>query len=219
MVNINGITRSIFALQRSLSGQAQGQGQGNLLTNVGNPVQNQNINLSVQGSGNSTTASFSNFTPLAIPTAGLGIPYPSTINVSGLPGTIIKVSVIFHAYNSLRPEEQDILLVGPGGQSVYLMASAGGNAVVTNQTITFDDSATGKIPDAGPLVTGVYQPSVYPPTITFPLPAPPPPYGALFNVFNGTNPNGTWSLYTVDDINQTSDTLIAGGWTLLVTVA
>lgn len=55
MVNINGITRSLFALQQSLTGQAQGQGQGNLLTNVGNPVQNQNINLSIQGSGNPTT--------------------------------------------------------------------------------------------------------------------------------------------------------------------
>jgi hypothetical protein len=99
------------------------------------------------------------------------------------------------------------------------MASAGGDAAVVNQTITFDDSAAAKIPDAGPLVSGTYQPSVYPPTITFPLPAPTPPYGELLNVFNGQSPNGTWQLFIVDDVDQISDGSIAGGWTLTITTA
>ncbi|WP_249263521.1 calcium-binding protein, partial [Microcystis aeruginosa] len=38
-------------------------------------------------------------------------------------------------------------------------------------------------------------------------------YGTDFSVFNSTNPNGTWSLYVVDDVGGDAGT-IAGGWSL-----
>lgn len=44
------------------------------------------------------------------------------------------------------------------------------------------------------------------------------PYGSatLANVFNGTNPNGTWSLYVTDDKLGEVGT-IAGGWSVTIT--
>ena len=43
-------------------------------------------------------------------------------------------------------------------------------------------------------------------------------YSASLSVFNNTNPNGTWSLFVVDDAAQDSGT-IAAGWTLEFTVS
>ena len=49
----------------------------------------------------------------------------------------------------------------------------------------------------------------------YPAPAPDPPWGSTLSVFNGTNPNGTWSLYIVDDYNG-FDGYIEGGWCLTI---
>jgi hypothetical protein len=49
-------------------------------------------------------------------------------------------------------------------------------------------------------------------------PNPPPagPYGATLAAFNGTDPNGTWRLYGVDQAAGGSGT-IAGGWSITIT--
>src|SRR5262245_2989110 len=72
----------------------------------------------------STTTSFSNTTPILIPGTGSGdffgapaAPYPSTINVSGVTGTVSKVTVQLFNFNyDTFPDDADVLLVGPGGQ-------------------------------------------------------------------------------------------------------
>ena len=61
---------------------------------------------------------------------------------------------------------------------------------------------------------------------TFPSPAPSGPYGTpaprgtstLGDEFNGTNPNGTWSLYVVTDGAGDGAGSIAGGWSLTFTL-
>jgi len=110
----------------------------------------------------------------------------------------------------------DMLLVGPGGQTVVLMSDAGGALDVVNVNLTFDGTAATDLPDATQIVSGTYRPTNIGAGDTFPAPAPAGPYGSLLSVFNGVNPNGTWSLYVVDDLGGDVGNM-NGGWTLRIT--
>ena len=117
------------------------------------------------------------------------------------------------------PDDVDILLVSPQGQKVTLLSDAGGNIPVNNVTLTFAPNATNLPPDTGPLVTRTYLPTNYAGLGTadlFPSPAPGIPYtNSSLASFNGTDPNGVWSLYVVDDNSQDSGS-IGGGWRLSI---
>ncbi len=168
---------------------------------------------------------FSNLDSISIPasgTAGIASPYPSTIDVSGLTGTITDLNVMISGLSHTFPDDIDILLVGPGGEKLILMSDAGGPHDVSNITLTFDDQAGAFLPNGDSLVTGTFKPTNYVgnggPTDIFPAPAPVGPYDSLLSVFNGLNPNGTWSLFVVDD--QGADAgQIANGWSLDIATA
>lgn len=178
---------------------------------------------------NSSTITFSTTTPGGIP--GVSSPYPSSINVSGLVGTISGLTVTLSGLNHDRPDDIQVLLVGPTGAKYALLADAGGTSVAAvGVNLTFDDAAASPLPDGGPLVSGSFRPTCvdFQNTINtdFSAPAPAGPYSVaaprgsatLASVFNGTAPNGTWSLYTVDDIaNPTPVNTIANGWSLNIT--
>ena len=68
------------------------------------------------------------------------------------------------------------------------------------------------------LVSRPYLPTDYEPWETLPAPAPPPLYDADLAVFNGTNPNGVWSLYVADDFPLEDGGAIGGGWSLGIAV-
>ena len=59
-------------------------------------------------------------------TEGPASPYPSTITVAGVTGTITKVTVAFGNLSHTFPRDMDILLVGPMGHTVMLMSDVGG---------------------------------------------------------------------------------------------
>lgn len=190
--------------------------------------------------GDSAAVTFSNSAPI-VPadrpsnTAGTdpGMPpagsYPSTISVAGLSGPITKVTVSF-AITSTWPDDLDILLVGPTGVKVLLMSDAGNSGNVTARTLVFDQAAATEVPDTGtdanPLPAGTYRPTNL---IGFATPEPGgqdnfPQAGGLqafpaqpsLDDFNGTDPNGTWSLYVVDD--QAIDTSsLPSGWSIDIT--
>jgi streptogramin lyase len=146
---------------------------------------------------------------------GPGDPYPSTIEASGLSGTVSKVSVRLNGIYHPNADDLEALLVGPGGQKVLLMSdSAGGGSrdPATGQMITFDDDG----PHApAKLVSGIFKPFVGDPgPPTFAGPAPAPPYATSLSAFDGTNPNGVWKLFLQDDNAVFDRGVIAGGWSL-----
>jgi subtilisin-like proprotein convertase family protein len=144
-----------------------------------------------------------------------GSPYPSTIAVAGLVGTVSKVTVTITNFAHVFPNDTDMLLVGPGGQKLLLSSDVGGTAAVTNRTFTLDDAAATTIP-AG-MANGTYRPTNSGTGDTFPAPAPAGPHAdpQLLSVFNGQNPNGVWSLYVVDDANTDAGSI--GSWSLNIT--
>jgi subtilisin-like proprotein convertase family protein len=171
---------------------------------------------------------FSNPAPITIPSVGVATPYPSNIVVSGLSTSVSKVTVTLSGLTHTFPDDIDILLVSPSGRKMIIMSDAGGLNAVTNVTITLDDAAATAIPDSAALTTGTFRPGNY---LTvqdaFAAPAPAGPYltpqtggtDTLTSAFTGAaggNPNGTWSLYVVDDAGGDLGTF-SGGWSLTLT--
>jgi len=170
------------------------------------------------------TSSFSNPTSIIIPATGTGAstgapsnPYPSNINVSGITGTVSKVTVDLFNFNHTFPSDVDVLLVGPGGQRLLLMSDAGGGTDSVNVNLTFDDAAAAI---GATVVSGTFRPTNIGAGDLFPAPAPVGPYPdpQLLSVFNGVNPNGTWSLYVVDDAAVDIGNF-NGGWRLNITTS
>jgi subtilisin-like proprotein convertase family protein len=147
-----------------------------------------------------------NEVPLA---PGTATPYPSEIPVSGLVGSVTDVTVTVSGLNHTFPDDIGLLLVSPEGQNVILMTDSGGDAAVSSVNLTFDDAASGALPDTSQISSGTYLPSPGTDTFeggdgcstpaSFPLDAPAGPYGSSLSVFNDSDPNGTWQLYVIDD--------------------
>jgi len=162
----------------------------------------------------SCLVNFSNTAAITINDNAAGSPYPSDIAVSGLTGTVTKVTVDLTGVSHTFPDDVDIMLVGPGGQNTLIMSDAGGGGDITGLNFTFDDAAAATLPDATQLSGGTFRPSNFDTTTdVFPAPAPPAGATVAMSVFNGTSPNGTWSLYVRDDLGIDLGS-IAGGWAL-----
>ena len=168
--------------------------------------------------GSCAAVEFTNPAPIAIPDLAPANPYPSNIDVSGVVGTVTKVTVTINGLSHTNPASLDFLLVGPGGQNAIIWSDAGNLRDVSNITVTLDDNSPMPLPDNAPIVSGTYQPANYNfgPGDTWPPPAPTPLGGSALSIFNGTDPNGTWSLYLVDE--EFADCgAIFRGWTLSIT--
>jgi uncharacterized repeat protein (TIGR01451 family) len=151
---------------------------------------------------------------IIIPEYGPGVPYPSQIQVSGLSGLVSEVTATLNGFTHTFPHDVNVLLADPAGQELFLMSHVGGAYSVTNLTLTFEDSATQSLP-AGQLSSGAFLPTAVTPLN--PLPGiPAAPSVSSLAVFNGTNPNGNWSLYVFDDTQGNSGD-ISSGWSLGLT--
>ncbi len=152
----------------------------------------------------------------------IAAPYPSTITVSGMPNSMSNLRVTIIGLTHTFPDDIDIILVGPQGQRSILMSDAGGGGDVTLlPPLGFDQSAVNTIPDSTTLTGGLFKPANYTDSPNDSFPAPGPAVGvtdpADLSVFNGTNPNGVWSLYIVDDANVDGG-FISQGWRMDFTV-
>jgi uncharacterized repeat protein (TIGR01451 family) len=165
---------------------------------------------------------FTNSGIIAIPatgtTSGISNPYPSNIAVAGLSGTVTNVTVNLNGLNHTFPDDIDILLVGPAGQNAIIMSDVGTLNDVVNVNLTLDDAAATNLPDAGQIVSGTFRPTNIGAGDAFAAPAPAPLGGTPLSIFNGTAPNGTWSLYIVDDLGGDIGNM-SGGWSLTITTS
>ncbi|MGO9060295.1 MAG: Ig-like domain-containing protein, partial [Candidatus Binataceae bacterium] len=192
--------------------------------------------LSARGGAWAQT-SFQNTNPISLPNTVSSVgpldanPYPSQISVSGLTGTISKVTVTLNGWTengaSPFPGDRDFLLVGPTGATFEFLGGVGSFHPFTNVSITLDDAAASALSSAQ-LVPGSFKPTnrLAGLCTNFPTPAPTssscaaPNGSATFaSVFNGTDPNGTWSLYIMDPFAGDSAGSIGAGWTLTLTMA
>ena len=156
-------------------------------------------------------------------------PYPSEITVSGFSGPIRDVNLTLRGFRHTFVEDVGVLLVGPEGQKVLLMSDVGGFSGVGGVRLKLDDEATASLPDHlvfGQITDGTYKPTQgtegggegCPAPADFPVPAPTSPYGTTLSEFDGTEPNGIWKLYVLDDCDLGSGK-IRGGWTLRIKAA
>jgi len=150
--------------------------------------------------------------------------YPSTISIAGVDSgeTITHVSVTLYGLTHTYPSDLDIVLEGPDGQLSMLMSQVGGTATklpVSNLTLTLDDSAANSLPLDSALTPGTFKPTRLNPTLPFEFSSPAPAGSAnapaTLSVFNGANPNGTWSLFVLDDSSPDSGS-IPLGWSMSV---
>ncbi len=173
---------------------------------------------------------FTNTTPITInTTSGLTAPttatlYPSQITVSGMSGATTRVAVTLDGINHGAFHNMDFLLVSPSGAKFIFLSdvgSTGGQEVIEDKIYTFADDASGILPNTSLSPSGTYRPTSNNPADTFPAPAPAGPYdqppsSTFASVYNGANPNGTWSLYAVDDLLSFSGS-VNSGWSLTIT--
>jgi subtilisin-like proprotein convertase family protein len=143
-------------------------------------------------------------------------PYPSTILITNAPWRVATLTVTLSNLSHTAQSDVNVLLVGPQGQAAYLIAGPNGTVDFTHVTLTIDDAADFHIPAA--CSSGRYKPTGYAPEDdeqypAFSSPAPAGPYSADLSCFRRTDPNGTWSLYVLDD-EQEDYGIIEGGWSL-----
>lgn len=143
---------------------------------------------------------FDNNTPVAIPDVSM---VESPLVVSGLTGSISKVTVSFHIVHPWV-HDLDIFLIAPDGTTVEVSTDNGSDGdnygtSCANKT-TFDDAATTPIVDAAAPFTGTFRPEGY-----------------LFTLNGKSGPaaNGTWRLRIIDDGAQDVGTLQC--WSLVIT--
>lgn len=156
---------------------------------------------------------FGNPTSIVIPTTGNSAPYPSTILVSGVPDSVSKLTVTLANLTHTFPADLDVLLVGPSGANLVIMSDVGGSANVAGVTLVLDDSAAEDLLIGGPLTSGSHKPTDVSTGDSFPNPAPQPSAATTLATFNGTNPNGIWSLYVHDDAGGDGGSF-GGGWSV-----
>ena len=119
-----------------------------------------------------------------------------------------------------------MVLKGPTGAALLIQDGAGDDPDMVNVTYSLADAGATDLPNLDRWTAGTYQPTqYYTQTMRSRHPAPEPfteipdrPAAALPHpsIFNGTAPNGTWSLYVVDFVAG-DDGEITGGWSIEIT--
>jgi len=171
-------------------------------------------------SGTVAAQTFSNSNLILVKSSGPAEPYPSQIVVSGVGTSLTGLTVTLRSVGHTFPADLDIALVGPTGAAIVLQSDCGGSAAMGKVTYTFSDSGMTLPPAAGGIAAGSYRPGDCEPGKEFAALQAGPPVSTggvatLGKVYGGTNPNGTWNLFVVDDSSGDSG-IIQDGWSITI---
>jgi hypothetical protein len=168
-----------------------------------------------------TTTSFTNSTGISLNDFEM---VTRSVAVSGVDDDF-AISVTLTGYSTTSPADLNLMLVAPDGETAFVFWSHVGNQVlISNFTITISDSSTVRNQSINDLlIDGLsYLPtyisyagapfSDFDGEITY---APFGGSGTFDSVFADVDPNGSWTLYALDDIVQDSTSLAS--WTLTFT--
>jgi hypothetical protein len=165
--------------------------------------------------------------PIKLQATGPADLYPSQVNVQNVSGRIKDVDVDLEGFSRTFPDDVAVLLVGPQGQKALLMSDVGGEFDVPDESnigFVLSDEASNSLPDNAPMTDGFYRPTQGTASAggkavpsSFPSPAPAGPYATRLSVFDGTDPNGTWKLFVLDDSDGDVGQF-AHGWLLNLTL-
>ena len=134
--------------------------------------------------------------------AGAASPYPLSVTLPTQQRVITDLGVHIDGIWHQRPDDLDLLLVGPRGQRTVLMSDACGSFGVAAFGWRWDDEAAAPMPDGDSTNlcgTTSHRPTDYEPGDVWPAPAPAGPYADTLSVFDGSDPSGEWRLYVNDD--------------------
>lgn len=130
-------------------------------------------------------------------------PYPSCYRIAGFTGTVTSIGVVIQNLTHGSPADLSMVLVGPQGQAVVLVASCGVSSFPTRYpasdlTLTF--AAGGAAVPTG----SAWDTTTYAPTKCITAGVAVPGLADVTNtdlsVFNGEDPNGGWTLYINDAV-------------------
>jgi hypothetical protein len=149
-------------------------------------------------------------------------PYPSQIAVSGFnQGSIRDVNLKLKGFSHTALQDVDIILQH-GTQSAIVMSDVGGSSTNNPNAqgfqLTLDDEANTTLPALLTSASGSFKPTdhdTFAGDEPFPSPAESlPTNGSALSVFDGSDPNGTWNLFVVDD--EPFEKGKIGSWTLVI---
>lgn len=143
-------------------------------------------------------------------TSGPASIYPVPVTVSGIASPIEHIRLRLQGLTHTYPGDIDVLMVGPQGQKFIAQSDAGSEFDVSAITYDIEDAAPTLLPSSMSLASGTYRPANHVAGDTFAAPAPAAPYvspipvgsATLNGTYAGSNANGTWNIYIVDDEGQ-----------------
>jgi len=147
-----------------------------------------------------------------------GTPNPSVIAVAGGPASIGVISVSLNNVSHTWPNDVDVMLVAPNGESLVIMSDVGTGTDWVGANLTIADFGATLFSDVALNPSGTYQPTNYVAGDAF------PGFGGAVNnsapagtatfttMFGGDVADGNWSLYVVDDVGGDFGSI--GSWSI-----
>jgi hypothetical protein len=154
--------------------------------------------------------------------------FPSTLSVSGIPGTVTNATVTLFIARMSNPDDDDVAITGPNGQQVMLMSDACGLTPIESADWTFSDAAASFVSNGGPRDTLGFREETFKPS-NYLGNAPEPddmsasggPAGPFLNAlsfFQGASADGDWKLWVLDDDASNGSGFDLTGWSLALDV-